>query len=179
MAEHGREPVGKPARAHSVADIWLGPRGAIAGTVYGTVVVMATLTVAYATEKRPWKLALLVSTTAFVLWIAHLYAHALSESITQNRRLRFADLRSIARREIGILLAAAFPSVALVAGAAGLIRETSAVWLALAIGLATLAAEGIRYARVESLSRTGTLVVIAGNLALGSFVVLLKVLVAH
>ena len=179
MAKHVEEPAGGPARARSVADMWLGPRGAIAGTVYGTVVVMATLTVAYATEKRPWKLALLVSTTAFVLWIAHLYAHGLSESISQSRRLTLADLRSIARREIGILLAAALPSAALVAGAAGLVRETSAVWLALAIGLATLAAEGVRYARVERLSRTGTLVVIAGNLALGAFVVCLKVLVAH
>ena len=163
----------------SVTETFLGARGGIAGTVYGTVVVMATLTVAYASEKRPWKLAVLVATTAFVLWIAHLYAHGLSESIGLNKRLSRRELTSIARREIGILVAAVLPCAALVLGAIGVFRESTAVWLALAIGLATLAAEGVRYSRIERLGRLGTLGAIAGNLALGLFVVLLKVLVAH
>ncbi len=136
-----------------LTETFLGARGGIAGTVYGTVVVMATLTVAYASEKSPWKLAVLVSTSAFVHWIAH--------------------------RELGILIAAALPCAALVLGAIDIFDETIAVWLALAIGLATLAAEGVRYARIERLGRTATLVAIAGNLAVGFFVVLLKVLVAH
>ncbi len=162
-----------------LTETFLGARGGIAGTVYGTVVVMATLTVAYASEKSPWKLAVLVSTSAFVLWIAHLYAHGLSESIGLKKRLTWRELTLIAHRELGILIAAALPCAALVLGAIDIFDETIAVWLALAIGLATLAAEGVRYARIERLGRTATLVAIAGNLAVGFFVVLLKVLVAH
>jgi hypothetical protein len=169
----------KPALSRTVAQLVFGAGGGIASTVYGTVVVMATLTVGYASESHPWKLAELVWSSAFVLWIAHLYAHGLSESITRRLRLRDVGLASIARRELGILLAAAAPSAALLLGALDLVHEDRAVWLALAIGLVTLAAEGIRYARIESLGRLGTFVAIALNLGLGSFVVILKVALAH
>ena len=179
MAERISDAEPKEARSRGLSDAVLGSRGGIAGAVYGTVVVMATLTVGYATEKHPWKLALLVSTTAFVLWVAHLYAHGLSESIELKKRLTRDQLVSIARREIGILAAAVLPCAALALGALDVFEETTAVWLALAIGLATLAAEGVRYSRIERLGPAATLVAIAGNLAVGAFVVVLKVLVAH
>lgn len=157
----------------------VGTGGGIASTVYGTVVVMATLTAAYATEKDPWRLAVLVWTTAFVLWVAHLYAHGLAESISRRQRLTFSELRDIARRELGILVAAAVPSAALLLGAFGIMRESASVWLALGIGLAILAAEGVRYARIEALGLMATLTVVGANLAVGLFVVVLKVTVAH
>ena len=69
--------------------------------MYGTVVVMATLAAAYGSERDPWKLAVLVASTGVVLWIAHLYAHGLSESIERNRRLTWSDVTHIARRELG------------------------------------------------------------------------------
>jgi hypothetical protein len=179
MAERAETPKLEPARPSPVADVLLGARRGIAATVYGTVLVMATLTAAYASEHDPWRLAVIVATTAFVLWIAHLYSHALSESITDERRLTREDLTRIGRRELGILLAAAAPCAALVIGALGILKETTAVWLAMAIGIATLAAAGLRYARLERLGTIGLIGVIVGNVALGSLVVLLKVLVAH
>jgi hypothetical protein len=157
----------------------VGTGAGIASTVYGTVVVMATLTAAYASEKDPWRLAVLVWTTAFVLWVAHLYSHGLAESISRRRRLSWAELTDIAHRELGILLAAAVPSGVLLLGAVGVLRESRSVWLALAIGLITLAAEGLRYARIETLGRTATLTIVAANLAVGLLVVLLKVTIAH
>jgi hypothetical protein len=157
----------------------VGTGGGIASTVYGTVVVMATLTAAYATEKDPWRLAVLVWTTAFVLWVAHLYSHGLAESISRRQRLSLSELGDIARRELGILLAAAVPSAALLLGALGILRESAAVWVALGLGLATLAAEGFRYAHIETLSRTATLTVVSANVAIGLFVVVLKVAIAH
>ena len=179
MAEHVSETEAPSAHAGRVSDVLLGARGGIASTVYGTVVVMATLTAAYASEKDPWKLAVIVLSTAFVLWIAHLYAHGLSESIQLDRRLTLAEAKSLARRELGILLAALLPCAALVVGAIGILDETAAVWLALALGLATLAAEGVRYARMERIGPIGLFAAVAGNVVLGSFVVLLKVVVAH
>jgi hypothetical protein len=173
------DPEERPALSRDIAQLFFGVGSGIAGIVYGTVVVMATLTAAYATQKQPWKLALLVASTALVLWVAHLYAHALSESISEHRRLTGGELAAIARRELGILLAAAAPTAALVLGAVGLVRETAAVWLALGIGLVTLGAEGVRYARLEGYGRTGTVVAVALNLALGGLVVGLKVAVDH
>jgi hypothetical protein len=175
---------GKPERGHArphhpVARLVFGVGSGIAGTVYGTVVVMATLTAAYATEKDPWKLAVLVACTAFVLWVAHLYAHALAESITNKRRLRRGDVTSIARRELGILLAGVPPVVALILGAVGVLSWSTSVWVALGVGLATLAVEGFRYARIEHLGHAATLGAVGANLALGLLVVALKVALQH
>jgi hypothetical protein len=179
MAEHVSETEVPPAPPGRVTDVFLGARGGIASTVYGTVVVMATLTAAFASESDPWKLAAVVSTTALVLWIAHLYAHGLSESITLDRRLTLKEAKTLARRELGILLAAVPPCAALVAGAVGLLEERSAIWLALGLGIGVLAAEGVRYARMERLGRVGMTAAVVGNVLLGLFVVLLKVVVAH
>jgi hypothetical protein len=159
--------------------VFFGVGTGIAGTVYGTVVVMATLTAAYATEKQPWKLAVIVATTSLVLWIAHLYAHGLSASIERSGRLRRGELVAIVRGELGILMAAAAPTIALLLGAATVFAETAAVWFALAIGLVTLAVEGLRFARFERLALPGTVLAICLNLALGLAIVALKVEVAH
>jgi hypothetical protein len=103
----------------------------------------------------------------------------LSESINLDRRLTADEVASLARREVGILAAAILPCTALVLGAIGVFAEKTATWLALGIGLATLAAEGVRYARIERLGRIGLIAAVFGNVVLGSFVVLLKVVVAH
>lgn len=165
--------------ARNLAAALVGSGGDIAGVVYGTIVVMATLTAAYATEKRPWQLAAIVGATVVVLWVAHLYAHGLSRSINRRRQLRNGDLAALARSELGILLAGALPFAALVAGGLDVIPETTAVWLALGIGIVTLGAEGLRYARVERLGPTQASLIVCANLALGLVVVLMKVLLTH
>jgi hypothetical protein len=173
------DPDNGPGRSRALADLAFGAGGAIAGTVYGTIVAMATLTAAYASEKHPWKLAVIVASTALVLWIAHLYAHTLAESIRHERRPTRKDVTSVAHRELGIVLAAAGPVAALVLGAVGVVGDTASVWFAFAVGLVVLAAEGVRYSRIE---RAGFLVSVAAigtNLALGLVVVGLKVLLAH
>jgi hypothetical protein len=139
---------------------------------------MATLTAAYASEKDPWKLASTVAAAVLVLWIAHVYAHTLSETLAEGHT-GLGLLGSIARREVGIVLAAVLPFASLGLGAIGVMRESTAVWVALAIGLATLGAEGVRYARLGGLGRAGTLAAVCLNVTLGLCVVTLKVLVAH
>jgi hypothetical protein len=168
-----------PGLTQSISRIVFGDGTALASTVYGTIVVMATLTVGYASETHPWTLAVLVSTTAFILWVAHLYAHGLSESIALHRRLTRREFFGIARRELGLVLAAAMPTGWLLLGAFGVLHERLAVWLALGSGLLTLAAGGLRYARLEGFSGAATLAAVAANLALGMLVVFLKVAIAH
>jgi hypothetical protein len=154
-------------------------RGQIAGVVYGTIVVMAALTAGSEGSSGLWELAGIVATSVLVLWIAHVYAHGLGESIDLGRRLDTAELGAIARRELAIPLAAVPPLAALVLGALGVVRETRAVWLAIAIGLVALMVQGARYAAVERLGRTGTLVSIGVNTLLGLVIVALKAGLSH
>ena len=85
---------------------------------------MATVTVyGKAFPDSPWKVEELVASTAVVLWIAHLYTHALSESISEDRRLNGARVWSLAVRELGILLAAIPPTIALTLGGPGPLRR--------------------------------------------------------
>jgi hypothetical protein len=166
--------------SRTAAHLVVGLDDRIASTVFGTITAMATVA-AYgrAFPDSPWTVEELLASTAVVLWIAHLYTHALSESITEGRRLNFARLSTLAVRELGILLAAIPASIALVLGAAGLFDETVSIWLALALGLVTLGLEGLRYARIERLRPAGTLVAVAANVGIGLLVVGLKVSVLH
>jgi len=162
-----------------IARLALGHGHEVAGVVYGTIVAMATLTAAYANVKDPWKLATIVWSTLFVLWVAHVYSHGLAESMARGRRLDRPELKSLARRELGILLSAVGPSLALLLGVLDVLKLSTSVWLALGIGLAILGVEGLRYARLEKLRPAATLGVTAINLALGVLVVALKIGLTH
>jgi hypothetical protein len=165
---------------HAVMQFLFGSRATIAGTVYGTVVTLALLAAGgEAFEHDLWELVAIVVTTVIVLWLAHVYAHALAESVQLDRRLDAAELRAIARRELAIPLAAVAPTAALVLGALGLLAGRTAVWLALGVGFGTLAVQGLRYAWVERLSLGGTVAAVAFNLALGLALVALEVIVSH
>ena len=157
----------------------LGTPGSIAGTVYGTVVVMGAITAGSHDAPEPWSLAAVVGATVIVLWLAHVYAHGLGEAIGRGRRLDRAELVSVARRELAIPLAAVAPIAALILGGLGVFKDATAVWLALAIGLATLAVQGVRYAGLEGLGGRGTVTSVALNLTLGLVIVALKALVSH
>lgn len=164
----------------SVMGMVVGSPTTIAGAVYGTIVVLAAVTAGgKAFEHDLWRLVAIVVTTVLVLWLAHVYAHGLGESIQMKRRLDAAELGSIARRELAIPIAAVAPTAVLVLGAVEVIQGRKALWLAIGIGVVTLALQGLRYARVERLGTAGTLLSVSANLALGLVIVALKVVVAH
>ena len=160
--------------------LFFGSAGGIAGTVYGTIVVMATVAAgSQGKQTDAGRLAAVVSVTAFVLWIAHVYSHTLAESLERGRRLDRAELVSVARRELAIVAAAVAPVAALVLAAFGVVGAQTAVWLVLAIGVVTLSVQGARYATIEQLDRTGKVAVIALNVFLGLVIVSLEALIAH
>jgi hypothetical protein len=168
------------SRAPALTRLVFGSRRTIAGTVYGTIVVMAALTAGgEAYEHDLWRLVAIVVTTVLVLWIAHVYAHGLGESLHASRRLDTAELGAVAGRELAIPLAAVAPTTMLVLGAVGVFRGSTAVWLAVGICVAALAVQGLRYAAVERLGPVATVAAVACNLALGLAIVALKVIVAH
>ena len=152
----------------------------IAGEVYGTIVVMGALAAgAHGGTVRSRELAGIVAGTAIVLWIAHVYAHSLAETISRGRRLDGAELRSVARRELGMLLAAVAPVGALVLGAFGILEDSTAAWLAMGFGLVTLAAAGVQYATAEHLGFLASALTVGVNLALGLVIVGLKAGLGH
>ena len=158
----------------------LGDRQRIAGTVYGTIIVMSILSAgAKSYEHRLWRLVVIAAVSVVVLWLAHVYAHGLEESLTLGRRVTVTELSSIARREYAVV-AAAIPLLAIVGlGAAGVLKERTAVVLALWLGVAALTSQGIRYAQLERLGRSATLITVSLNLAIGLGLVALEVLIAH
>jgi hypothetical protein len=152
----------------------------LGGFVYGTIVTLAIIAAgARAYPDQPGYIAALVVVTTGVLWLAHVYSHGLAYSVSRDEHLSRADLAHIARRELSIVEAGVPSVLALLLGAVGLFDADTAVWIALGLGLAVLAAQGIIFARAERLGRLGTLGVVAANLALGLLLVVLKVLVAH
>ena len=157
-----------------------GAKGQLGSMIYGTILVMAALTAAYAAERHdPTKLIELVVSAVVVFWAAYVYAHALSMSIESGSRLSRTGVAHVAGQELGIVLAAVAPVAALVLGAIGVIEESTSVWLAIALGLATLTVQGYRYARIASLGPAGTVAILLVNLMLGASVVLLKVALVH
>jgi hypothetical protein len=152
------------------------PPERIAGSVYGTIVVLGVLAAGSESEAiDAWELDVLMVGTVLVLWIAHVYAHGIADSVSAGKPLDREAIRSLAVREVSIVLAAVGPAIVLLLGAFGLMGDENAVWLALAIGTLVLAFQGLRYAEATALRRRGTVVVVAINVALGLVIVALKV----
>src|SRR3954469_12037745 len=166
--------------ARALFHAFLGGERRGGSTVYGASIVLTALTASYAAERHdPWKLVELVVTAVFVFWVAYVYANALSESIESRSQLSRPVLEGVVGRELGLLVAAVLPVLALLLGAFGVLRESVSLWLALAAGLAMLAAQGLRYAHVTGLGRTGAVAILVANLVLGLCVVGLKVMLVH
>jgi hypothetical protein len=166
-----------PSRAKRLL---FGSAGGIAGTVYGTIVAMATVAAgSRGHETDTARLAAIVASTVLVLWIAHVYSHVLAESLERGRRLDVAEFAAVARRELAIPAAAVAPVGTLVLAGFGLLGEHAAVRIALGFGVATLAVQGFRYAALERLGRAGTVVSVALNVSLGLVIVALEVSLAH
>ncbi|HWB55309.1 MAG TPA: hypothetical protein VG479_00055 [Gaiellaceae bacterium] len=153
---------------------------AVGGLTYGTVVVLSVIVAGAKTfPDAPGLVGLIVLVTTATFWLAHVYAHSLALSIGHDTHLSLARLGQTARREAAILGAGIPPGAALLLGALGVLDEKTAVWLALALGTAVLFAMGLVFARVERLGRLGTCLAVLANLALGTVLILLKVLVVH
>ena len=152
----------------------------LGGFIYGTIIALSVLVAgAKAYPHDAGKIAALVGVTSVVFWLAHVYAHGLARTVAADEHLSLAELRRIARHEGSIVEAALPPLAALLLGAFGLLSTRAAVWVAFGVGLAVLVLQGITFAHAERLGRLGTLAVVGANLALGTALVGLKLLVTH
>jgi hypothetical protein len=164
----------------AVTKLLVGRGRPVAGTVYGTVIAMATIAAgSRGAETDTGKLAVLVAGTVLVLWIAHVYSDVLGESLHRGRRLDVAEFKDVARRELAIPAAALAPIAALVLVELDVLSAQAGVRIALACGVATLAFQGARYAALERLGTVGTTASVAVNVLLGLVIVALEASLAH
>lgn len=152
----------------------------LGGFIYGTILSLAVLIGGVkAFPHSAWHIVVLLTVTAVVFWLAHVYAHSLAHVVSEDRHLSFAELRRIARHESSIIEATIPPVAALLLAVFGLLSTKAAAWIAYGLGLAVLTASGLIFARVERLGWLATLVVVALNVALGVVLVGLKLFVSH
>jgi hypothetical protein len=152
----------------------------VAGFTYGTLV---TLSMVIAGAKLypdgPAQIAVFVVLTTLALWLAHVYAHTVGQSVSHGRRVRLAELRHIARREGAMVEAALPPVVPLLLAAFGVISTQLAIWAAFGLGLVVLAVQGVQFARIEGLGRLQTVVAVAANVGVGLILVAVKLVLTH
>jgi hypothetical protein len=169
---------GRPSHAARLGRTALGER--LAGFIYGTIVALSVIVAGgRAYPSGPGHVAALVAVTCTVFWIAHVYAHGLGQSVAFGERLSLSELRRIGRHEGSIVEAAVPPVAALLLGGAGIISARAAVWLAFALGLVALGAQGVVFARVERVGALATALVVTANIALGLLLVALKLVLGH
>ncbi len=158
---------------------WLFDRGDnLAGGIYGTILVTSIVAAADASEAI-WRSLGIVEVTVLVFWLAHVYAGALASSFDGDEPFSRRELRRVAGREWPLLQAAVVPSVALIAGALGLIATQTAYWAAIGFGVVALVWWGLLFARKEGLTRWATCAVVLVNASFGLCIVALKVFVGH
>ena len=150
----------------------------LARAIYGYI--LATSLVAAFSEDddlSTTEVAVSVFVTGLVFWLAHVYASLLGE--------RYAAGRRLTRSEIGAefyaewpLVQAFIPSIAvLLLGTIGLLSDDTAVWLAIAVGLAALLLWSLEIGRRERLSPLELALMALVNGLFGAAVVVLKVVV--
>jgi hypothetical protein len=150
----------------------------LARAIYGYI--LATSLVAAFSEDDDYsttEVAVSVFVTGLVFWLAHVYASLLGE--------RYAAGRRLTRSEIGAefyaewpLVQAFIPSIAvLLLGTIGLLSDDTAVWLAIAVGLAALLLWSLEIGRRERLSPLELAEMGLVNGLFGAAVILLKVVV--
>jgi hypothetical protein len=152
----------------------------LGGFIYGTIVALAGVVAgARAYPHSAGHVAALVAVTSCVLWLAHVYAHALSRSVSHGDHFRVAELREVAYHELSIVEAAVPPLAALLLGVIGLVSDKTCYWLALGVGLVVLGNQGVRFARIERLGTLATVGIVAANVCFGVLLIALKLIVIH
>jgi hypothetical protein len=114
-----------------------------AAAIYGSILAAAFITVFREEHASPQTVALSVIGTMAVFWIAHVWSSLLGEQIHHGSRINFGQVKTIARAEWPLIEASLAPVVALLLGWIGVIDESKAEDLALAVCVLQLFAWGL------------------------------------
>ena len=152
--------------------------GSVTEAIYG--LILATSVIAVSREYDASNAGLVgvtVLVTGIVFWLAHVYARVLAESITRRRQLKRAEVRDVLRHDWPLVQVTVPLVLILWLGALDVIPDNAAILVAMLTALVELAGAGAYAARTAGAGLGGTVASAAVAVALGSAVVLLKVLV--
>ena len=152
--------------------------GSVTEAIYG--LILATSVIAVSREYDSSNAGLVgvtVLVTGVVFWLAHVYARVLAGSITRHRQLNRSEVRDVLRHDWP-LVEVTIPLVLILGlGALDVVPDNAAILVAMLVALVELAAAGAYAARTSGASLRGTVLSAAVAVALGSAVILLKVVV--
>lgn len=150
----------------------------LTSSIYGTVLAIA-LVAAYSAEEEldPLLIAAALLVTLGVFWLAHSQAELLAVRYAVGHALSGKEMREHLRHGWPMVEAGFPPAGALLLGAVGLVSDDTSIDLALAVGVAELAAWGVAVGVRERLGLPRTAAVTAINVTLGLAVVGLKLLI--
>jgi hypothetical protein len=152
--------------------------GSVTEAIYG--LILATSVIAVSREylaSNAGLIAVTVLVTGVVFWLAHVYARALARSIERERLLTRAEVREVLRHDWPIV-GVTVPLVLILAlGAIGVVTDRSAIIAATLAALVELAAAGAYSAWIGGAGPRGTIISALIATALGSVIILLKVIV--
>ena len=151
--------------------------GDSAAGVYGTLLTLSVLVGLSFKKSGAGVMALTVVVSALVFWIAHVHAGLVARWVRAERRPDRAAVVEVMAREAPMVESAVPAVVLLVLAWIGILKTTTAVWIALIYGVVALAVWGVLIARRAGLGRTGVAVVSGVNLGLGALIVALKLLI--
>ncbi|MCR2785308.1 MULTISPECIES: hypothetical protein [unclassified Microbacterium] len=145
--------------------------------VYGVILVSGMIVVSGTTASVVWEVFASVVATVMVFWAAHVYAGTVASyraGVGHAGSLPDA-LRSALVRSSGLLVGAVLPTGVLLLGAARVIPDVFALWVALWVGVGVLAVIGYVVFRDRGSSITMSLLGSIGTAAFGLIMIALKV----
>jgi hypothetical protein len=165
---------GRQPRQQSRHHFWALRTPDAAAAIYGTITAGAVIAASAGHQPAGAILAVTAATLA-VFWLAHVYAHALAHHLRGTTGLNWTAITAAMSEERPMLEAPAAPLLLLLLGTLGLLRERTAVRLALWIGVVQLIAWGVAYARRQQWGWPTALAAGAVNGTLGLIIVALEV----
>jgi hypothetical protein len=146
----------------------------LAGAIYGTIVATAVVAGLDEASATPLRALVLLLATGTFFWAAHVYALLLAERIQGRHRMNRTDVGRVMVLERPLLYAGLPLALPLAAGSLGLISKNFSLGSALLVGVLTLVAWGVVFARREGQGPTGIITAAILNGVVGFIIVALK-----
>lgn len=160
--------------------------------IYGLLLVSAMLIVVGRSDQGTWETFIKVGTTVVVFWVAHVFAHVISQLSSARQPTASGTEHGLSRQEAGalrqafqyafthssgILVAAILPLAIVLVGLLGFISGDAATWTALWVDVALLGVLG--YFGTGGWTKRRSLRIVAGLVTalLGVSIMLLKALI--
>lgn len=152
--------------------------GSIAEALYGLVLATSVIAVSQESEgDNAGRIAVTVLVTSIVFYLAHVYSRILATQIRDRAPLGRGRMGALLRHDLPLVTVTLPLVFILLLGAAGLIRDRTATTAAMLAALVELGAAGVYAARAAGATMWWTLAYGAASLALGAFIVILKILI--